>query len=176
MSHALVFVILGLTSGGAYSLTAVGIVTVYRGSGVLNFAQCAIGMGGAYAFYALRYGGLASLPTAVAVALGVAFSAALGLIVYAAIMRPLLRQTELARVIATIGVLLLLQGLATVHYGPLPTLVSAFLPSGGFYLKRGIAVLDCRDLGCSPRHYVIAGSTVSLYAFGSFGDSATGPT
>ena len=56
MSHALVFIILGLTSGGAYSLTAVGIVTVYRGSGVLNFAQCAIGMAGAYAFFELRYG------------------------------------------------------------------------------------------------------------------------
>ena len=52
VSHAWIFIVLGLTSGCAYALTASGIVTVYRGSGVLNFSHCAVGMAGAYGFYA----------------------------------------------------------------------------------------------------------------------------
>jgi branched-subunit amino acid ABC-type transport system permease component len=35
-----------------------GLVLVYRGSGVLNFAQGAMGMVGAFAFYLWRDGGM----------------------------------------------------------------------------------------------------------------------
>src|SRR5271169_3676564 len=45
------FVLLGLGTGAVYALTAQGIVLIYRGSGVLNLAQGALGMLGAFVYY-----------------------------------------------------------------------------------------------------------------------------
>ena len=45
------FAILGLGAGAVYGLTGQGIVLIYRGSGVVNFAQGALGMVGAFVFY-----------------------------------------------------------------------------------------------------------------------------
>lgn len=43
LDNFLTFLITGLTLGGIYSLSALGLVVVYRATGVLNFAQGAIG-------------------------------------------------------------------------------------------------------------------------------------
>ena len=45
------FALLGLGAGSVYTLMALGLVVVYRGSGVLNFAQGAMGMIGTVTFY-----------------------------------------------------------------------------------------------------------------------------
>ena len=57
MTEFVRFALLGLGAGAVYSLTALGIVLVYRGSGVVNFAQGAIGMVGAFIFYNARASG-----------------------------------------------------------------------------------------------------------------------
>lgn len=43
LDNVLVFLVTGLALGGIYSLSALGLVVVYRATGVLNFAQGAIG-------------------------------------------------------------------------------------------------------------------------------------
>src|SRR5260221_12731659 len=58
------FALLGLGAGGVYALVALGVVLVYRGSGVLNFAQGAIGMTGAFVFYDLQSSAGGPLPAA----------------------------------------------------------------------------------------------------------------
>ena len=63
------FAVLGLGAGACYGLAAQGIVLVYRGSGVLNFANGAIGMVGAFFFYNARESGT---PTWLAFALALA--------------------------------------------------------------------------------------------------------
>ena len=63
------FALLGLGAGSVYTLMALGLVVVYRGSGVLNFAQGAMGMIGAFTFYVWRDDGM---PTVLAFALSVA--------------------------------------------------------------------------------------------------------
>ena len=55
------FAILGLGAGAVYGVTALGVVLVYRGSGVLNFAHGAVGMVGAFFFYNAREGGASTL-------------------------------------------------------------------------------------------------------------------
>jgi ABC-type branched-subunit amino acid transport system ATPase component/branched-subunit amino acid ABC-type transport system permease component len=167
MSHLWIFIVLGLTAGGAYAITAVGIVTTYRGSGVLNFAQCAIGMIGAYTFFSLRYGDLATLPTPVAILAGVVASGVLGIVMYLLIMRPLLQAVELAKVVATIGVLLVLQGLATIHWGTFPRLVDQFLPAGG--VRLGSA-----SLSYSTLVMLIALTVVTILLWGLFRFSRLG--
>ena len=53
--EALRFALLGLGIGALYALASQGLLVIYRGSGVLNFAQGAIGMAGAFVFWELRY-------------------------------------------------------------------------------------------------------------------------
>lgn len=162
VSHAWIFIVLGLTSGCAYALTASGIVTVYRGSGVLNFSHCAVGMAGAYGFYAFYGGGLARWPVVPAIIGGIVFSILLNLIIYLLIMRRLVRATQLARVVATIGVLIILQGLAAIHYGTYPIVVS-FLSQNGVQL--GSATLAYSTIVVIV---ALAVATISLWAMFRF--------
>jgi ABC-type branched-subunit amino acid transport system ATPase component/branched-subunit amino acid ABC-type transport system permease component len=122
------FAILGLGLGGLYALAAQGVVLVYRGSGVLNFASGAIGMIGAYACFELR--DAHGLAPGLALLAGVAASAAISLVVYLVVMRPLRRSSALAQVIATLGLLLFLRELVVQHYQEQVRVVASLLPAG----------------------------------------------
>jgi branched-subunit amino acid ABC-type transport system permease component len=108
------FAILGLGLGGAYALLALGLVTIYRGTGVLDFSQGAVAMICAYVFFALRDD--LGLPTPVAALITLAFAVVLGLAFYLLVMRQLRNSPVLARIISTLALLLLLQGLATLLF------------------------------------------------------------
>lgn len=108
------FALLGLGLGGAYTLLALGLVTIYRGTGVLNFSQGAVAMFSAYVFFSLRDDqGLSPFVAALAT---IAVAALLGVVFYLAVMRQLRNSPVLARVVATLALLLLLQGLALVIF------------------------------------------------------------
>ena len=104
------FALLGLGVGGLYALGAQGIVLIYRGSGVINFAQGAMGMIIAYTYYDLRdesgWAWYLAMLTCIVIA------AAMGVLMHLLIMRPLRKATVLSRMIATLGVLLFLRELA----------------------------------------------------------------
>jgi sulfate-transporting ATPase len=137
-----IFIVVGLSVGGAYALTAIGVVTIYRGSGVLNFAQSAIGMAGTYVFWEFYSNGAATTgqhplerwPVGWAMAVGIAAGAVIGLLVYALVMYPLRNASELARVIATLGVLLVIQNVALLIYSSQVAVVPQFLGRGSFTL------------------------------------------
>ncbi len=129
------FIIVGLTAGGAYALTAIGVVTIYRGSGVLNFAHGAIGMAGTYVFWEFYKDGAAThglTPVAKwgvgpAITMGIVAGAVIGLFVYLLVMYPLRNASELARVIATLGVLLIIQNAALLLYSSETVVIPRFL-------------------------------------------------
>jgi ABC-type branched-subunit amino acid transport system ATPase component/ABC-type branched-subunit amino acid transport system permease subunit len=114
MTQVLLFAILGLAQGSAYALMAQGLVLVYRGSGVLNFAHAAFGMTGAYAYYELTVNhGWATVP---ALAGGVLVAACLGLGTQAVVMRRLREAAPLTRMIATLGLFLFLtEGIVLIY-------------------------------------------------------------
>src|SRR5579864_9108792 len=49
------FTAIGITEGGVYALAAIGLVLIYRVSGVLNFAQGAVATVSAFVAYTLVY-------------------------------------------------------------------------------------------------------------------------
>ena len=128
MSQVLQFAILGLGIGAVYALLGNGLVLIYRGSGILNFAQGAYAMVGAYLFYELhdvhRQAFASSFATA-AVAVGL-----VGALTHLLVMRPLRQASPLARLIATLGILAVLQGAATIRYGANLIEVPSSLPQG----------------------------------------------
>jgi sulfate-transporting ATPase len=115
MEEVLRFAVLGLGTGSLYALAAQGLVVTYRASGVINFAQGAFGMAGAMIFYDLRGQDLLAdsigftLPWQLALVVGVLVGAALGLVSYLLVMRPLRNASPMVRMIASLGIMSLLQ-------------------------------------------------------------------
>ena len=113
-------------------------MVIYRGSGVLNFAHGAIGMVGAYVAWEVRYdvpaGSTAARPieaNPVWVAWRPASSSprSSAPLAHLLIMRPLRRASPLARIVATLGLLIVLQSAAVLRYGARTTTVHVRAPA-----------------------------------------------
>lgn len=141
MRDILIFALLGLGAGGVYSLLGCGLVLVYRGTGVINLAHGAMAMVSAYVFVYLRGNGelilpFPGLPHSVklthkvnpltlapeglgllpALLLTVAFASVIGALTYALVFRPLRKAPALAKVVASVGWLAVLQAIIQTRY------------------------------------------------------------
>ena len=129
MTDWLPFVTSGIVVGSVYAIAAMGLVVTYRTTGLFNFAHGAVGMVVAYAFYQLRteWG----LPTILAAALALFLVAPLmGIALDRLLFRSLERASQAAKVVVTMGLLVLLQGGAVALFGARPKRVEPFLPTG----------------------------------------------
>jgi sulfate-transporting ATPase len=111
VTQAIQFAILGLGAGAAYTLLAQGIVLIYRGSGIVNFAHGGIAMFAAFfCFLTLveKHGWAVEL----ALPASVLLAALLGVAIQNGVLRFMRNTAPLVRLVATLGVLIVLQGLA----------------------------------------------------------------
>jgi sulfate-transporting ATPase len=134
---------LGLGNGGTYAALALALVLTYRASGVLNFATGAQALYAGYTYAFLRQGKLfliiPGLPTEVnldqelgmvpALLVTLAISALLGALLYVLVFRPLRNAPPLAKAVASLGVLVILQGSMANRMGTTPVIVQAIYPS-----------------------------------------------
>ena len=127
MSTVFQFALLGLGLGGIYTLLGSGLVLIYRGSGVLNFAQGAYAMTGAYIFYQLH--GVLSADFTEALLVAILATGLLGAVTHLVIMRRLANASGLVRLIATLGLLATIQGVAELRYGSTVIDVTESVPS-----------------------------------------------
>lgn len=134
----LVFGIFGLAAGSIIALVSLGLVLTYRASGILNFAQAAFVMVGAYVYYALRV--QAGLQGWIAVAGSVVACALGGLAVFRFVIGPLRHAGALVRVIATLAIVAILQSGVTIIYGVQARTVPGWLPTGSVELAGGASV------------------------------------
>ncbi|MDQ2650911.1 MAG: ABC transporter permease, partial [Actinomycetota bacterium] len=131
MQSFLQFAIIGLGAGATYALFAQGAVLIYRGSGLVNFGQGAVGTLAAYlAFVELQdERDLAVLPSIV---LAVLAAGAVSLAFQALVLRALRNAAPIVRVIATIGLLGVLQAVVSKRYGAANRPVDGYLPDDVF--------------------------------------------
>jgi ABC-type branched-subunit amino acid transport system ATPase component/branched-subunit amino acid ABC-type transport system permease component len=130
------FSLLGLGAGAVYVLLAQGIVLIYRGSGVVNFAHGAFAMVGAFLFITVHQNhGWAFIPSLVLV---IVAGVLLGLLTHFAVLRRLRNASTLSRVIATLGILLTVQAVGVLVWGSGAVFVEAFLPQGSLNLGGGL--------------------------------------
>ena len=108
MARFLQYLFNGLSSGAIYSLLALSLVIVYRGSGHLNFAQGEMAM--LSAFFAWWYSG--PLPIWLAVLAAVVTAAVLAALTERFVIRPIGHRSQFAVVVAAIGLFLGLNALA----------------------------------------------------------------
>lgn len=122
-----------------------GLVVVHRVSGVVNFAHGAMAMYGAYVYSELRATGRLILPvpgdaarldlggplaTAPAVTVSLVVAALVGLVVYAAVFRPLRAAPVLAGVVASVGLMAWFQAVVTLRFGSAGRILPTILPAG----------------------------------------------
>jgi branched-chain amino acid transport system permease protein len=113
------YTIIGLGLGAIFSLAALGIVLIYRTTGVLNFAHGAMGMFSTFVAWQFFYGWPhpgwpLSLQTAVAITAAIIFAALLGLLLELAVFRWVRTRPPVVKAVITIGVLLALQSAASL--------------------------------------------------------------
>jgi branched-chain amino acid transport system permease protein len=105
------FLILGIITGSIYAIAASGLVVTYTTSGIFNFAHGAIGMVMAFVFWELRYDW--GLPTWLSFVLVVfVIAPAFGVLVERTLMRNLSGASVVTTVVITIGLLVMLIGVA----------------------------------------------------------------
>jgi ABC-type branched-subunit amino acid transport system ATPase component/ABC-type branched-subunit amino acid transport system permease subunit len=121
------FALLGLGTGALYAICAQGLVLIYRASGVVNFAQSGFVLLGGYSYYELRE--VRDQSAVVSVAGALVIGAIAGLLVHLLIMRPMRRSSPIARVVATLGVLVVIQSAAILRYKHDLKRVTSILPT-----------------------------------------------
>lgn len=126
MSLTIQLMIVGLAVGSLYALLSLGIVVIYRGSGTINFAHGSVAMVGAFLYLDLRKDYGFGFVAAFLVAVGVC--ALIGLATHLLIMRPLRNASPVTRLIATLGIVLLLEQGATIIFGVQSVTVPSPLP------------------------------------------------
>ena len=130
MQNVILYAALGLGAGALIASIALGVVLIYRGSGVINVATGAIAMIGAYIFWAFRtrfFGfHLSSTPAFV---LTLVCMAGLGVLVELTIFRPLRNTAPLAKLAASLGLLLVLEAGMIVIFGNSLKSAPSILPS-----------------------------------------------
>jgi len=140
MRSLLPFIVLGLVDGSVYGLTAMGLVLTYKTTGVFNFAHGAVATGAAYLFFEL--GSRRGLPWPVALVLTVALIAGLGGPLMELVGRRLRAVPVATQVVATVGLLLAIQGTVIAVFGASAMPFPGFLPAGTVHLPGVYVGLD----------------------------------
>src|SRR5262245_18835460 len=121
MDQYVLFALLGLGTGALVAGIAVGLVLTYRGSGIINLATGAVAMVAAYAFWGLKTGEFGpEFPTAAAFIITLLVSAVMGLLMEFLAFRPLRTASPLAKLVASLGILLITQSAILLYFGPDP--------------------------------------------------------
>ena len=168
MQQIFLFAVLGLGSGAFISGIAVGLTVMYRGSGIINLAMGAQAMVAGYAFWAFKTGEFHfSVPTWLACALALVVVLLLGVLMELLAFRLLRTAAPVAKLVASLGILLFLTAAFTLSFGSQPVHEPSILPSGT------IKVVDVgvpqSGLIVAAAVLVVAAALTALYRFTRFG-------
>ena len=176
------FLLLGLGSGAVYGAIGLGLVLTYRASGVVNFAHGAVAMYATYVYVGLRSAGELVLPlpgapgrihlashlsAPAAAAVAVVVAGVLGLVFHLLVFRPLRHAPAMARVVASVGLMVALQAVVTLQFGSDSLPVPSLLPARPMHLL-GVSVP--RDRLILAGLVAVAGAVLwAVYRFTPFG-------
>jgi branched-subunit amino acid ABC-type transport system permease component len=138
VKDVLPFLVVGLTAGSLYGLAALGLVLTYRTSGIFNFAHGALGAGAAYLFFTLHW--TWGWPWPLAVVISVALFGGVAGVVVERLTRSLVEARVATIIVATIGLLLFIQGFLYWRYGVERRVSPDFLPTGTALTIEGVNV------------------------------------
>jgi branched-chain amino acid transport system permease protein len=142
LEEILLFILLGLGSGALIAGIALGVVLTYRGSGVINLSTGGMAMLGGYAYWSLNTGKIASLPTAAALPLSLLFVVVVGAVTEFVVYRPLRNSAPLAKLVASLGVLLVAQAAMLLAFGITDQPEPSILPQNDLHMLGAVVPVD----------------------------------
>ncbi len=126
MRNFIQYVIGGLGFGGIYALAALGLVLIHKTSGVVNFAFGAMATVTTLVLWSLLVH--AGLAFAVAWLVAVVCAAGIGALTEVVLLRRVERSPVLVQIVLTLGLLILIEGLAGTIWGYAPKSIPQVVP------------------------------------------------
>lgn len=120
----------GILTGLVYGMVALAFVVIFRASRIVNLAQGQLVLVGAYVMGSL----LTSLPLPAAITLALGASLLIGVAIERFVFRPLIGQPVFSIVMASIGLLILLQGAVQLFWGAQTRPFAQIFPEGSWKL------------------------------------------
>jgi ABC-type branched-subunit amino acid transport system ATPase component/branched-subunit amino acid ABC-type transport system permease component len=120
------FIVIGLATGAVYGLAGMGLVLTYKTSGIFNFGYGAVAALDAFLFYFLHQEHRMPWPVAAVICL-VVFAPLLGLLLEL-LARSLGGSSETIKVVATVGLILIVESLGLLWHPTNPPTFGHFLP------------------------------------------------
>jgi branched-chain amino acid transport system permease protein len=151
MNFILQLVIAGLAIGSVYSLIALGIVLIYKCSGVVNFGQGGFLLLGAYLTYALK---AVEVPTPFAVVGSVMMLAIIGSATERLMLRPMARAPVVAVMMSTLGLMIVINAVCLMIWGSDQRAYPHLFPEGavdvfGIFLTYNYVAAGVLSIGLS---------------------------
>ena len=125
MNQFLPFIVIGLATGAVYGLAGIGLVLTYKTSGIFNFGYGAVAALVAFVFYFLWEHGL---PWGAAAAISVLVVAPILGLLLELMARTLNGASETIKVVATVGLILIVESIGTLWFPVNPPTFPTFLP------------------------------------------------
>ena len=128
MSTFVQILLRSLESGSVYALAALGIIVIYRTSNITNFAQGAVGMFNTYVvtFLVIQAG----FPLWLAILGGVGTAILMGFTIDYLVIRHTKKVSPVAKQIITLGLIMVILGLAPMFFGVDPLNLPRLIPEG----------------------------------------------
>ena len=168
MQNILLFAVLGLGEGALIAALAMSVVVFYRGSGTVNLSMGAVAMVGSYLYYSVDNGALGFRPPWwVAFIIVLIFIGILGTIIELGLFWPLRGSSPLAKLAASLGLLLLAQSIISIVYGNSTLSPTSVLPGNVFHLFGAVVPVDRTILAGIA--IVLGVALWALYRFSPFG-------
>ncbi|MDQ4064946.1 MAG: branched-chain amino acid ABC transporter permease [Actinomycetota bacterium] len=123
------YVVIGVSQGCVYGLVALGLVLVYKGSRVFNFAQGEFGTIAAFLVFLITEQWNTNLPYFVAMLIAIVSVILLGILMERVIVRPLLNAPRISLLVASIAFALFAVAIELVLFLPEPKVFSPFVTS-----------------------------------------------
>ena len=137
-------IVSGLANGCVYGLIALGFVLIYKAAEQVNFAQGDLMMLGAFVAVGLANDAYLGLPFWLACIVAIAVMAAIGWLLERAVLRHVFGQSQLAVVILTIAIGIVIRFVAGAIWGHEPQVLES--PIAGVHRTLGAVVLGLDEI------------------------------
>jgi branched-chain amino acid transport system permease protein len=141
----------GLIFGCVYGLAALGMVLIFKTTGVVNFAQGEMAMITAFSSYIFLSS--MNLPYLISFLLALAIAAILGIIVYLLFMKRVQSESPLNQMVITLGLFLIINGVAGLIWGHQPTSFPEAIHGDAYKLG---------SIFITPNEILLVGLTIAL--------------
>jgi branched-chain amino acid transport system permease protein len=156
LDQVLLFALLGLGSGALIAGVALAVVLTYRGSGIINIATGGVAMLAGYSFWSLKTGEYGTeFGTAPALLITFVVTLVIGALIELVAFRPLRNAAPLAKLVSSLGVLLIAQASMLIAFGTTQKPQPSIFPSDTVEVFGSVVPVD---------RFILAGIVIAVAA------------